>query len=125
MNVEIVPGTIDAAALNLLAWELQHGVSSPAAMLERSQIFHVLIEGQHVLTYGVEIDQGEKTVAWVTLAVGSLPGFDLTAGILPLIEKQLAGADVIAVRTMRPGLVKKLAKQGYATSYTLTKDLKK
>lgn len=121
MNVEIVRGAIDADALSLPAWEIESGTSTAAEMLAYSEIFNIQINGETVLTYGVEIERGEKTIAWITLAVGSLPGFDLTAGLLPIIEHQLAFADVIAVRSMRPGLAKKLKKQGYSTSYILTK----
>ena len=121
MNLEIIPGQLDIFALELPAWEIETGTATPSQMLAGSQLFDVLIDGEKVLTYGVEIQRLEKVIAWITIGVGRLNGVDLTAVVLPVIEHQLAEADVIAIRTMRPGLVRKLNKQGYSTSYSMTK----
>lgn len=125
MTLTIVPGRLDLAELDgVPAWEVETGVADAAALLANSTFYDVLADGAKVMTYGVEVGRrGGKLVAWVTVGVGHLPGFDLTAGVMPLIEQQLAGVDVLNVRTMRPGLVKKLEKQGYATSFILTKEL--
>lgn len=65
-------------------------------------------------------------VLWVRAAGGNLPGADLTATILPLIENQgrAAGARQVAMQTRRRGLVAKLERQGYhVAGYILRKNL--
>ncbi|WP_417284672.1 hypothetical protein [Comamonas sp.] len=65
-------------------------------------------------------------VLWVTAAGGNLPGGDLTASILPLIEQQgrAVGARQVAMQTRRRGLVAKLERQGYhVAGYILRKNL--
>ena len=57
-------------------------------------------------------------------AAGGAPGVDLTKAIVPVIERQAAGALQVAITTRRRGLVKKLVKQGYVVSgVTLRKRL--
>lgn len=127
MMLEIVPGRLDLADLTgVPAWEVETGVADAAALLENSTFFDVIADGKKVMTYGLETGRrGGKVVAWVTAGIGHLPGFDLTAAVMPLIEQQLVGADILNVRTMRPGLAKKLEKQGFKTSFILTKELNK
>lgn len=64
-------------------------------------------------------------VVWLMAAGGKVRGIDLTAAIVPAIERQAAGADQVAITTKRRGLVKKLLRQGYLiTGVTLRKKLK-
>ncbi|KQQ97421.1 hypothetical protein [Massilia sp. Leaf139] len=55
-----------------------------------------------------------RTVGVVVAAGGACDGVDLTAVLMPHIEKHMfVGVDAIAVHTERRGLVRKLEPQGY------------
>lgn len=55
-----------------------------------------------------------RTVGVIVAAGGAAPGVDLTASIVPHIEKNMfVGVDAVSVHTERAGLVKKLSRQGY------------
>jgi len=83
-----------------------------------AQLFAVLDEqGKQVAAFLLRVDrEAARTVGVVVSAGGALDGVDLTALCLPQIEKMFYGMDVIRMHTERHGLVRKLARQGYATS---------
>lgn len=83
-----------------------------------AQLFAVMGEGgRQVAAFLLRVDrEAARTVGVVVSAGGALDGVDLTALCLPQIEKMFFGCDVIRMHTERPGLVRKLASQGYATS---------
>lgn len=58
----------------------------------------------------------------ILAASGRLQGVDLTADLLPHLESKFKGVRGIRISTARPGLVRKLLRQGYElTHYTLRK----
>lgn len=70
--------------------------------------------GQVVAAFVLRVDLlACRTVGVVVAAGGNLPGVDLTAAIMPCIERLFIGIDAITVHTARPGLVRKLAPQGF------------
>lgn len=77
----------------------------------KSTLFIARLSGVAVLAYVLTV---EGTEGVVTVAAGNVPGVDLTAVVLPEIEKKFIGCESIRIHTARPGLAKKLAKQGYA-----------
>ena len=90
------------------------GLGSMDAAMRGAQLFEVVVAGAVVARYALRMDQhdnGREIV--VVAAAGGLPGVDLVASVLPNIEKQGAGADRMTLRTRRPGLVRKLKKQGW------------
>lgn len=58
----------------------------------------------------------EGRAAWVPAAVGRCAGVDLTASVIPAIEKIASGrgAESLGMATVRRGLVAKLRAMGYA-----------
>lgn len=56
-----------------------------------------------------------QRVCWITGARGRAPGRDLTAEIMPIIERQAreGGAHQIAITTKRLGLAKKICASGF------------
>lgn len=49
----------------------------------------------------------------IVAAAGGEPGVDLTRDVLPAVEQLFSGVRAIRIHTARPGLMKKLARQGY------------
>ncbi len=76
-------------------------------------------DGEHVGTVLVRTEAGDLGKEFVIVAAaGSYEGLDLTAAILPALERLARdeGCVTVRVHTMRPGLVRKLGRMGYATS---------
>lgn len=83
-----------------------------------AQLFEVLDEaGDCVAAFVLRVDHLEcRSVGVVVAAGGGLAGADLTATLMPHIERMFYGCDAIAIHTERPGLLRKLARQGYRTA---------
>lgn len=83
-----------------------------------AQLFEVLNEsGGMVAAFVLRVDRlACRTVGVVVAAGGAAEGVDLTAVMMPNIERMFFGCDAIAVHTERPGLLRKLARQGYKTA---------
>lgn len=63
----------------------------------------------------VEHDAAGGAEGVIVSAVGRAD-FDLTESVLPAIEARFQGVDSIRLHTVRPGLCRKLARQGYAAA---------
>lgn len=60
----------------------------------------------------------------IVAAAGGVPGVDLTADVLPHVERMFSGVRRIRIHTSRPGMAKKLTRQGYgAAEIVLFKEL--
>lgn len=92
------------------------------AELCRAGLYGVF-EGETFVGRFVLSQDGNEAV--LVAAYGDRPGVDLTAWVLPWIERQLAGqVGSIRIHTRRRGLVKKLGQQGYGLGeYVLRKEL--
>lgn len=127
----VEPGQLDDAARAAYAKafdarrDTTGGLGDMEACLSRSQLFEVKVAGQVVARYALEQVQADKGVeVWVTALAGSLPGVDLVRGLSPYIEQQCARADCLTMQTRRPGLVKKLEREGWQLSaYIMRKKL--
>lgn len=77
--------------------------------------YMVTLDGVPVMGYVLRFADGAKPVCWVLGAVGHAPGHDLTAEVLPVIERQAreGGAQQVAFTTKRRGLEKKISMAGY------------
>jgi hypothetical protein len=73
------------------------------------------LQGHPVLVVAIKRD---ADTVFVLAAAGRLPGVDLTAQIMPVIER-LPGADVVRLQTARPGLVRKLERQGFRSTVVI------
>lgn len=104
------------------------GLGSMDAGMLGAQLFEVVVSGAVVARYALRLDQHTNGVEMVVVAAaGGASGLDLTASIVPTIERQGqgAGADRVTLRTRRPGLVKKLKKQGWVLdAYCMGKPIK-
>lgn len=111
----LADGKTDTAAGSLTVEESCRG----------AECFLLVGEGGVMGAYALRVvshDAGR--VVWIQAAAGGAPGVDLTKAIVPVIERQAAGALQVAITTRRRGLVKKLVKQGYVVSgVTLRKRL--
>lgn len=108
----------EAAARQFAAVLSYVGVDSLRGQVESgaAQLFELYVDksfdpcGWYVL----RIDQSEEGPEGVVVAaVGHWAGVDITATMLPLVEKQFYGCVSVRVHTDRPGMVRKLLKQGY------------
>lgn len=80
-----------------------------------ARLFAVDIDGDQVAAFVLRVDQFEDGPQGVIVAAaGDGGGIDLVGVLLPYVEA-LFGPDVVSVRvhTGRPGLAKRLARQGY------------
>ncbi len=92
--------------------DLAGQVQSGAAVL-----FKVERGGAVVAFYILRIDQLPSGNEGVLVAAGGRDDFDLTANMLPHIERQFSGCRWIRIHTARPGLVRKLTtKHGYGAA---------
>jgi len=78
-------------------------------------LFEVVDESGVVAAFVLRVDRlACRTVGVIVAAGGAAPGVDLTAAIVPHIEKNMFyGCDAISLHTERAGLVRKLERQGY------------
>jgi len=117
-RLTVVPTTPEEIAESLhdvSAWTIESGLETIKQMIAESYCFRVLDqEGHQRAVYALRAQQlPQGVVAWLIAGQGKLPEGDLTKILLPEIEKQADGADYFAIQTRRPGLMKKLASQGY------------
>lgn len=97
---------------------LQH--ASPADIRyqvesQGAELWHAKHKGQVIAAYVLRVDstpEGNEGV--IVAAGGALAGFDLTANLLPHVERMFKGCGSVRIHTARPGMAKKLARQGYA-----------
>ena len=80
-----------------------------------------------------EVLEGETPVAWFAvrgfqhataqecelIVAAGAASIDLTRHVLPYIEQQVSPADALTIYTRRPGLVRKLQRQGYRIDGTV------
>jgi hypothetical protein len=85
----------------------------------RMRLWCVSADAEHAVAgyYVTWVDSkaaGDELV--IVAAAGRLPGIPLTRAVLPAIEALAAGAGCNSVRvhSIRPGMLKALARQGYA-----------
>lgn len=104
------------------------GLGSMDAAMRNAQLFEVVYCGAVVARYALRtVDHANGREIIVVAAAGGFPGVDLVASVLPNIEQQSAGAgaDRLTMRTRRPGLVRKLKKQGWVLdAYCMGKNIK-
>jgi len=67
-----------------------------------------------VAAFVLRVDRVGNGYQGVIVAAGGRAGCDLTATLLPAIEKMFIGCQSVRIHTERVGLVKKLARQGYS-----------
>lgn len=124
MRIDCTPTAPDNI-LELLAdvnvWTVAAGLESLGDIIRDAYAFRALTEeGDTIGAYalrGQNLPGG--VVVWLVAGQGGIPGADLTRDLLPVIEGQARGANFLAIQTTRPGLVKKLAAQGYAVGGTI------
>lgn len=123
LTATVGPGKLDDAARAAYAKafdarrDTTGGLGDMDACLRRSQLFDVTLGGEIVARYALEQVQADKGVeVWVTALAGNLPGVDLVHHMSEYIAKQCATADCLTMQTRRPGLVKKLEREGWELS---------
>jgi hypothetical protein len=90
------------------------GLYGPAECAARGGVlFEVLADGERVGLYALDVNRYPHGVEGVVAFATGRASFDLTRRVLPLIERQFVGCDVVRVDTRRRGLAAKLASLGY------------
>jgi len=73
-------------------------------------LFHVEQSGgEMVAAVVLRVDDLEGVI----VSAAGVPGFDLTRDVLPAMERRFEGVESIRIHTGRPGLCRKLTRQGY------------
>lgn len=114
LKIEAVPWCDEAAAM--LAQAITCGsVESLRVQLEAgATLFRVESDGGETLAYYLlRVDRMPDGDEGVLVAAAGRADFDLTATLLPHIERQFVGCATIRVHTSRRGVARKLAWQGY------------
>ena len=106
--------------------ETAGGLGSMDEAMRGAQLFEVVVAGVVVARYALRQDHYENgSEIVIVAAAGGLPGVDLVASLVPTIERQGAIADRMTMRTRRPGLVRKMKKQGWVLdAYCMGKKIK-
>ncbi len=106
--------------------ETAGGLGSMDEAMRGAQLFEVVVAGAVVVRYALRQDHYENgSEIVIVAAAGGLPGVDLVASLVPTIERQGAIADRMTMRTRRPGLVRKMKKQGWVLdAYCMGKTIK-
>ncbi|SAK68259.1 hypothetical protein AWB76_04077 [Caballeronia temeraria] len=113
-----VAAAFDANPLQRAKTDTSAGMVDAVRCLDNAVFCRVFASGVPVAFFALRIEQkGTRREAEVTIAHGRA-AFDLTAEILPMIERAAAdlGAHGLTVVTRRGGLVKKLKSAGYGTA---------
>jgi len=118
MKLHLVPSDPETIRANLDkvdVWTVAAGLEGMSDVIGGAAAFRVMDdEGEEIGAYALrQRDMAGGVVVWLVAGQGSAPGMDLTSDLMPAIEDQVKGADFLAIQTIRPGLIKKLAKQGY------------
>ncbi len=88
---------------------LQHQVEQGIATL-----FSLVLQDELCGAFVLRIDQnGPVSEGVICAAAGELPGYDLTATILPVIESKFSGCSAIRYHTSHPAVARKMAAHGY------------
>lgn len=92
---------------------------------EGAALFEVADEAGQVLGfYVLRIDDyAEKTVG-VLVAAAGVPGFSFADSLMPVIENQFLNCAEITQYCSRPGMVRKLAAQGWAPTHVVMRKVK-
>jgi hypothetical protein len=93
------PGDLEAVADQVMA-----GAAS---------LFEVVAGDVVVCRYVLRVDGSEGVMV---AASGRWKGGDMTAAVMPFIEKQFSGVNAIRIHTSRAGAVRKLAALGYGAA---------
>lgn len=106
--------------------ETAGGLGSMDEAMRGAQLFEVVVAGVVAARYALRHDHYENgSEIVIVAAAGGLPGVDLVASLVPTIERQGAIADRMTMRTRRPGLVRKMKKQGWVLdAYCMGKKIK-
>lgn len=79
-----------------------------------ANVVEVWAGGEMVGAFILRLDSTVDGVDGVIVAAGgNLPGADLTALLLPYIERMFIGVRRVRIHTMRPGMARKLEGAGY------------
>ncbi len=111
-------GRLDAAAragyAKAMRFDTTGGTASLDDVLHGAELFDVFDGERLVLRYALRVSRREHgTQGEIVAAAGACPGLRLVDAFLPVIERQLAGADAVKVTTKRKGLAAKLMQHGY------------
>lgn len=114
----IAPGGWSDAVAELLADSKQHATIADLRLqveTGRAQLFEIRDDaGQLVATFILRVDQHAAGAEGVVIAVASrCRGIDMTAAIIPVIERLFINCKTMRIHTARPGMVRKLARLGF------------
>lgn len=116
-----------AQALPLLARAERYAIAGEtvAELAQGEAVFELLADGRRVGAFTLGIHETAAGRVVHCGAAGGLPGFDLVGTMHRFAEHEARriGAVRLVCETRRRGLVRRLQREGYGTSYTLTKEI--
>jgi len=115
--VRLEPAEWGADAERLVPLALQHAtVAEIRRQVETgaAALWHVL-EGEAVrAVFVLRVDHdADGSEGVIVAAAGACRGVDLTAALLPHVERLFLGCRAVRIHTARPGMARKLARMGY------------
>lgn len=118
LTISRVSPEVAALAMSARLWsrdtDTTGGLETVDHVVTGCECFEVQLAGVPVLHYALQVQQRPNGVEVViAAAAGDAPGVNLVESVMPAIEKQASGADMLTVHTRRKGLVAKLAAQGF------------
>lgn len=113
--ISIQPEGWSDEAAQVLAAAVSHvSVGEIAAQVKAGAVlFRVMDTGDTVGFYVLRVDHTADGAEGVLVAAGGRADFDITGELLRHVAGQFTGCQWLRVHTSRPGMVKKLAGQGF------------
>ncbi len=115
IKVEAGPWSDDAAVWLSEAVQPQHLIGLQHQVEQGiATLFSLVLQDELVGAFVLRIDQnGPVSEGVICAAAGELPGFDLMATILPVIESKFEGCSAIRYHTSHPAVARKMAVHGF------------
>lgn len=122
------PAPWSADAERLIATALQH--ATPAEIRRQVEsgesVLYQVARGQHVgAVFVLRVDHdADGSEGVIVAAAGGVRGVDLTAELLPHVERLFSNCRAVRIHTARPGMARKLGRAGYRLAeIVLTKEI--
>lgn len=115
LTIKVAPWSPEAAAALALALPFADVAELQTQVEHGAVLYAVEHAGAAVAWYVLRVELGpDSDEGVIVAAAGDLPGVDLTAAVVPVIEKQFIGCKTLRFHTARPGMARKMARLGYA-----------
>lgn len=115
----MTPDAATAFADVYARYDTSGGLVALPDLLEHASVHEVLEDGDPVAWFAVRGYAHREAHEVELLIAAGRASVDLSRSVLPFIESCVRPADALTIYTRRPGLVRKLLKQGYRVDATV------